>query len=51
MAQTMAEKLLSRHNLAQEPVKAGDIVDARIDGAMCHYPLRNSAGTEPGYRY
>jgi 3-isopropylmalate/(R)-2-methylmalate dehydratase large subunit len=37
MGQTMAEKLLSRHNLAQEPVKAGDIVDARIDGAMCHY--------------
>lgn len=37
MGQTMAEKLLSQHNLAQEPVKAGDIVDARIDGAMCHY--------------
>ena len=37
MGQTIAEKLLSRHNLTQEPVKAGDIVDARIDGAMCHY--------------
>jgi 3-isopropylmalate/(R)-2-methylmalate dehydratase large subunit len=37
MAQTMAEKLLSRHNLADAPVCAGDIVEARIDGAMCHY--------------
>lgn len=33
----MAEKLLSRHNLAGTPVRAGDIVEARIDGAMCHY--------------
>ncbi|MBI2987544.1 MAG: 3-isopropylmalate dehydratase large subunit [Deltaproteobacteria bacterium] len=33
----MAEKLLSRHNLAGVPVKAGDIVEARIDGAMSHY--------------
>lgn len=37
MGQTMAEKLLTRHNLAQEPAMAGDLVDARIDGAMCHY--------------
>jgi 3-isopropylmalate/(R)-2-methylmalate dehydratase large subunit len=37
MGLTMAEKLLSRHNLAQEPVRAGDIIDARIDGAMAHY--------------
>src|SRR3954454_4453290 len=35
--QTMAEKLLSRHNLAGGPVHAGDILEARIDGAMCHY--------------
>jgi 3-isopropylmalate/(R)-2-methylmalate dehydratase large subunit len=33
----MAEKLFTRHNLAEEPVKAGDIIDARIDGAMAHY--------------
>jgi 3-isopropylmalate/(R)-2-methylmalate dehydratase large subunit len=37
MAQTMAEKLLSRHNLARKPVQAGDLMEARIDGAMCHY--------------
>ena len=37
MAQTMAEKLLSQHNLAGTPVCAGDIIEARIDGAMCHY--------------
>ncbi len=42
MGQTMAEKLLSRHNLAKETVKAGDILEARIDGAMCHYH-----GSEP----
>ena len=37
MAQTMAEKLLSRHNLAGKPVQAGDILEGRIDGAMVHY--------------
>ena len=37
MGETMAEKLLTRHNLAKEAVKAGDILEARIDGAMCHY--------------
>ena len=37
MGQTIAEKILSRHNLAQEPVRAGEFIGARIDGAMCHY--------------
>lgn len=37
MAQTMAEKLLTRHNLSGKPVRAGDFLEARIDGAMCHY--------------
>ena len=37
MAQTMAEKLLSRHNLTGKRVQAGEIMEARIDGAMCHY--------------
>lgn len=37
MAQTMAEKLLTRHNLTGEVVRAGDFLEARIDGAMCHY--------------
>src|SRR5688572_2616644 len=37
MGQTIAEKLLSRHNLEGTPVKAGDFIGARIDGAMCHY--------------
>lgn len=37
MAQTIAEKLFSRHNLAGKPVKAGDFLEARIDGAMMHY--------------
>jgi len=55
MAQTMAEKLLTRRNLAGEPVRAGDFVEARIDGAMCHYhaaePMRDmalEAGFEDG---
>jgi 3-isopropylmalate/(R)-2-methylmalate dehydratase large subunit len=37
MSQTMAEKLFSRHNLAGHPVRAGDILEAKIDGAMMHY--------------
>jgi len=37
MGQTMAEKLYSRHNLAGKAVQAGDILEARIDGAMVHY--------------
>lgn len=37
MSMTMAEKLLSRHNLTGRPVRAGDILEARIDGAMVHY--------------
>jgi 3-isopropylmalate/(R)-2-methylmalate dehydratase large subunit len=37
MAQTMAEKLFSRHNLAGTAVRAGDMIEARIDGAMVHY--------------
>ncbi len=39
MQQTMAEKLLSRHNLAGKAVYAGDYLEARIDGAMCHYQV------------
>jgi 3-isopropylmalate/(R)-2-methylmalate dehydratase large subunit len=42
MKQTMAEKLLSRHNLAGKPVSAGDFLEARIDGAMCHYHAADS---------
>jgi 3-isopropylmalate/(R)-2-methylmalate dehydratase large subunit len=34
---TMAEKLFSRHNLTGKNVRAGDILEARIDGAMVHY--------------
>jgi 3-isopropylmalate/(R)-2-methylmalate dehydratase large subunit len=37
MAQTIAEKLFSRHNLTGRAVAAGDILEARIDGAMVHY--------------
>jgi 3-isopropylmalate/(R)-2-methylmalate dehydratase large subunit len=33
----MAEKLFSRHNLTGKLVAAGDILEARIDGAMVHY--------------
>jgi 3-isopropylmalate/(R)-2-methylmalate dehydratase large subunit len=37
MPQTIAEKLFSRHNLAGTPVSAGDILEAKITGAMVHY--------------
>lgn len=53
MAQTMAEKLLTRHNLAGKPVRAGDFLEARIDGAMCHYhagePMHDMA-VEAGFK-
>ena len=37
MGSTMAEKLFTRHNLTGEEVRAGDMLEARIDGAMVHY--------------
>lgn len=37
MGLTIAEKLFTRHNLKGEEVRAGDILEARIDGAMMHY--------------
>ena len=37
MGMTIAEKLFSRHNLSGKTVRAGDILEARIDGAMVHY--------------
>jgi 3-isopropylmalate/(R)-2-methylmalate dehydratase large subunit len=37
MPQTLAEQLFSRHDLAGSSVRAGDILEARIDGAMVHY--------------
>jgi 3-isopropylmalate/(R)-2-methylmalate dehydratase large subunit len=49
----MAEKLLSRRNLTGAPVAAGDMLEARIDGAMCHYhgsePL-HSLALEVGFK-
>ena len=37
MNMTMAEKLLTRNNLSGTAACAGDIIEARIDGAMVHY--------------
>ena len=34
---TIAEKLFSKHNLSGRAVHSGDILEARIDGAMVHY--------------
>ncbi|MBI4337609.1 MAG: MmgE/PrpD family protein [Chloroflexi bacterium] len=36
MGQTIIEKIFSRNNLAGRPVRAGEFLDARIDGAMLH---------------
>lgn len=51
--QTMAEKLLTRHNLSGAPVYSGDFLEAKIDGAMCHYhadePMHELA-LEAGFR-
>jgi len=37
MPQTFAEKLFSRKNLTGDLAHAGDVVEAKIDGAMLHY--------------
>ncbi|MBI1965538.1 MAG: 3-isopropylmalate dehydratase large subunit [Betaproteobacteria bacterium] len=53
MAQTMAEKLLTRRNLSGKAARAGDFVEAKIDGAMCHYhasePMHDMA-IEAGFK-
>ena len=53
MPQTMVERLFSRRNLDNRPVRAGDFLEARIDGAMCHYhagePMRDMA-IEAGFK-
>jgi 3-isopropylmalate/(R)-2-methylmalate dehydratase large subunit len=37
---TIAEKVFSRQHLAGTPVRAGDLVDARLDGLMVHVSWR-----------
>lgn len=39
MGLTMAEKMFSRKNTAEHEVRAGDLVTARIDGAMLFMPF------------
>ena len=34
MGQTIAEKILTRQNVAGAPAKAGDLIDAHVDGLM-----------------
>jgi len=34
MGMTIAEKILSKKNLVGKPVKAGDLIDCRIDGLL-----------------
>src|SRR5437870_769750 len=36
MGQTIAEKVLSRQNVAGTAVKAGELIDANLDGLMVH---------------
>lgn len=40
MGMTIAEKILSRKNLAGTPVHAGDLIDCSIDGIMVHNSYR-----------
>jgi 3-isopropylmalate/(R)-2-methylmalate dehydratase large subunit len=46
--QTIAEKVMSRQNLAGVPVKAGDLIAARVDGLMVH--SFHWAAIRSGYR-
>lgn len=52
MGHTIAEKLLSRHNLTGAPAKAGEFIGARIDGAMCHYQFMDihNLAVEAGFK-
>jgi 3-isopropylmalate/(R)-2-methylmalate dehydratase large subunit len=51
MAQTIAEKVLSAHNLTGAPVGAGDALDARIDGLMViNYQGLRATYRRMGYR-
>jgi hypothetical protein len=34
MGLTIAEKVFTRQNVAGKPVRAGDLIDARVDGLM-----------------
>ena len=43
----MIEKLFSRKNVAGTPARAGDVVTAKIDGAMCHYHANESIHEVP----
>lgn len=36
MGQTIAEKIMSRHNLTGQPAGVGDLIDVRLDGLMYH---------------
>jgi 3-isopropylmalate/(R)-2-methylmalate dehydratase large subunit len=36
MGQTIAEKVMSRHNLSGKPAVAGDLIDASVDALMVH---------------
>ena len=55
MAQTFAEKLFSRKNLTGDLAYAGDVVEAKIDGAMLHYhanePLYDMARPTSAYTF
>jgi 3-isopropylmalate/(R)-2-methylmalate dehydratase large subunit len=52
MGMTIAEKILSRKNLGGAPVRAGDLVDCRIDGIMVHasYGYVQAAFEKMGFR-
>jgi 3-isopropylmalate/(R)-2-methylmalate dehydratase large subunit len=51
MGQTIAEKVLSRHNLSGKEVRAGDAIDARIDGLMViNYQALRAAYRRMGYK-
>jgi 3-isopropylmalate/(R)-2-methylmalate dehydratase large subunit len=51
MGQTMAEKIMSRRNVAGAAVSAGDLIDANIDGLMVHisWPAVRAAYKKIGF--
>jgi len=51
MGQTIAEKILARQNVAGTPVKAGDLIDAHVNGLMViQWPAVRAAYKRMGFK-
>ncbi len=47
MGQTIAEKVMSRHNLLGKPAVAGELIDASVDALMSSKNTQQTFGKSP----